>query len=178
MVGIRRVLRRRNQVLGCDACLMNMIEIAYEMQDAIDFMVGSEETEPADHGQHQNRESGDRRSQQPAPAIPGSADWEGGDGVENHAKSVHQGQRHHQTPFKAYHAVTPAIGGHQRAGGPRSPAAPPSQEGAGTIRTVKLSDSGVNDFRVSTISHAIVCGVPFLTAGSGRRWGLQSPWGC
>lgn len=36
----------RIDVLGCDACLMNMIEIAYEMKDTARFMVGSEETEP------------------------------------------------------------------------------------------------------------------------------------
>ena len=40
-------MRRKVDILGCDACLMNMVEIAYEMKDAIDFMVGSEETEPA-----------------------------------------------------------------------------------------------------------------------------------
>jgi len=33
-------------VLGCDACLMNMLEIAFEMKDAAGYMVGSEETEP------------------------------------------------------------------------------------------------------------------------------------
>jgi hypothetical protein len=33
-------------VLGCDACLMNMVEVAYEMKDTADYMVGSEETEP------------------------------------------------------------------------------------------------------------------------------------
>ncbi len=33
-------------ILGCDACLMNMFEICYEMQDTANFMVGSEETEP------------------------------------------------------------------------------------------------------------------------------------
>jgi len=33
-------------ILGCDACLMNMIEICYQMRDTADFMVGSEETEP------------------------------------------------------------------------------------------------------------------------------------
>jgi hypothetical protein len=37
---------RKLDILGCDACLMNMIEIAYEMSDTVDFMVGSEETEP------------------------------------------------------------------------------------------------------------------------------------
>jgi hypothetical protein len=33
-------------ILGCDACLMNMIEICYEMRDTANFMVGSEDSEP------------------------------------------------------------------------------------------------------------------------------------
>jgi Clostripain family len=33
-------------ILGMDACLMNMLEVAYEMKDVARFMVGSEETEP------------------------------------------------------------------------------------------------------------------------------------
>jgi hypothetical protein len=33
-------------ILGCDACLMNMLEIGYEMKDTSSLMVGSEETEP------------------------------------------------------------------------------------------------------------------------------------
>jgi hypothetical protein len=33
-------------ILGCDACLMNMLEICYENKDIANFMVGSEETEP------------------------------------------------------------------------------------------------------------------------------------
>ena len=33
-------------LFGCDACLMNMVEIAYEMKDTAAFMVGSEQTEP------------------------------------------------------------------------------------------------------------------------------------
>ena len=33
-------------ILGCDACLMNMLEIAYEMRGTADFMVGSEDSEP------------------------------------------------------------------------------------------------------------------------------------
>ena len=37
---------RKLDILGCDACLMNMLEIAYEMKDTAQFMVGSEETEP------------------------------------------------------------------------------------------------------------------------------------
>jgi hypothetical protein len=37
---------RKLDILGCDACLMNMLEIAYEMKDTSNFMVGSEESEP------------------------------------------------------------------------------------------------------------------------------------
>jgi hypothetical protein len=37
---------RKLDIFACDACLMNMLEIAYEMQDTARFMVGSEETEP------------------------------------------------------------------------------------------------------------------------------------
>jgi len=37
---------KKVDLLGCDACLMNMLEICYEMKDAANFMVGSEETEP------------------------------------------------------------------------------------------------------------------------------------
>jgi hypothetical protein len=37
---------KKIDILGCDACLMNMIEICYENKDIANFMVGSEETEP------------------------------------------------------------------------------------------------------------------------------------
>lgn len=37
---------RKFDVFACDACLMNMFEIAYEMKDTARLMVGSEETEP------------------------------------------------------------------------------------------------------------------------------------
>jgi hypothetical protein len=37
---------RKLDVFACDACLMNMLEIAYEMKDTARLMVGSEETEP------------------------------------------------------------------------------------------------------------------------------------
>lgn len=37
---------KKFDILGCDACLMNMLEIAYENKDVANFMVGSEETEP------------------------------------------------------------------------------------------------------------------------------------
>jgi hypothetical protein len=37
---------KKVDIFGCDACLMNMLEICYEMKETADFMVGSEETEP------------------------------------------------------------------------------------------------------------------------------------
>jgi hypothetical protein len=39
---------RKFDILACDACLMNMLEVAYEMKDTATVMVGSEETEPGD----------------------------------------------------------------------------------------------------------------------------------
>src|SRR5512139_2881655 len=46
--GIYNALPQGNKfdILGCDACLMNMLEIAYEMKDTSCYMVGSEENEP------------------------------------------------------------------------------------------------------------------------------------
>jgi hypothetical protein len=35
-------------LLGFDACLMGMVEVAYEVREYVDFMVGSEELEPGD----------------------------------------------------------------------------------------------------------------------------------
>jgi Clostripain family len=37
---------KKIDILGCDACLMNMVEICYENRDIADYMVGSEEVEP------------------------------------------------------------------------------------------------------------------------------------
>lgn len=39
---------RRIDVVGFDACMMNMIEVAYELHEQADFLVGSEEVEPGD----------------------------------------------------------------------------------------------------------------------------------
>ncbi|MBU2574328.1 MAG: hypothetical protein KKH28_09665 [Elusimicrobia bacterium] len=36
------------QILGMDACLMQMIEVGYEIRDYAEYIVASEETEPAD----------------------------------------------------------------------------------------------------------------------------------
>jgi hypothetical protein len=38
----------RLDIVGFDACFMGMIEVAYEIRDSADFMVGSEDTEPGD----------------------------------------------------------------------------------------------------------------------------------
>jgi hypothetical protein len=37
---------RKLDILGMDACLMNMLEIAYELKDVADYQVGSEQSEP------------------------------------------------------------------------------------------------------------------------------------
>jgi hypothetical protein len=37
---------RKIDLLGFDACLMNMVEIAYELKDSVEVIVGSEEVEP------------------------------------------------------------------------------------------------------------------------------------
>jgi hypothetical protein len=39
---------QRLTVLGMDACLMSMIEVAFQVRDCADFMVGSQEVEPGD----------------------------------------------------------------------------------------------------------------------------------
>jgi hypothetical protein len=41
-----RVLGRKVDVVGMDACLMTMIEVAYQMRDHAQILVGSEEVEP------------------------------------------------------------------------------------------------------------------------------------
>lgn len=39
---------RQIDILGFDACLMNLVEIAYELRGPVDYIVGSEELEPGD----------------------------------------------------------------------------------------------------------------------------------
>ncbi len=39
---------RKLDVVGFDACLMGMVEVAYQLRDNANFMIGSEETEPGD----------------------------------------------------------------------------------------------------------------------------------
>lgn len=45
---VARRTGRNIDVLGFDACLMNMIEVVYELRGLVDYVVGSEETEPGE----------------------------------------------------------------------------------------------------------------------------------
>lgn len=48
MTRIKRKLRRKIDILGMDACLMSMAEVAYQLRDVADYSVASEESEPGD----------------------------------------------------------------------------------------------------------------------------------
>lgn len=48
LVDIRRGLGRKIDVLGFDACLMSMVEVAYQVRDSVSFTCGSEEEEPGE----------------------------------------------------------------------------------------------------------------------------------
>lgn len=55
MTELQRALRRaglgpRNKlaILGFDACLMNMLEVVYQLRDETEYIVGSQQTEPGD----------------------------------------------------------------------------------------------------------------------------------
>jgi hypothetical protein len=43
-----QVIKRKLDVVGMDACLMTMLEVAYQIKDHTRYLVGSEETEPAE----------------------------------------------------------------------------------------------------------------------------------
>ena len=45
---INEVIGSKLDILGFDACLMNMFEVAYQVREQAAFIVGSEETEPGD----------------------------------------------------------------------------------------------------------------------------------
>ncbi|MDN5280233.1 MAG: hypothetical protein PWR01_4198 [Clostridiales bacterium] len=45
---IKAALGRNLDVLGFDACLMQMIEVAYAVKDNVDYLIASEETEPGE----------------------------------------------------------------------------------------------------------------------------------
>ena len=46
MLQLKRLLKRRIDILGFDACLMSMVEIGFEIRDAASYTVGSQEEEP------------------------------------------------------------------------------------------------------------------------------------
>ncbi len=48
LLEVKKRTGKRIDLVGFDACLMNMIELAYELRGSTDFVVGSEETEPED----------------------------------------------------------------------------------------------------------------------------------
>lgn len=41
-----KLLKRKLDILGMDACLMSMAEVGYQIQGSVDYTVGSEQTEP------------------------------------------------------------------------------------------------------------------------------------
>jgi len=44
----KRLLKAKVDILGMDACMMNMAEVGYQLRDSVSLMVGSEEVEPGD----------------------------------------------------------------------------------------------------------------------------------
>ncbi len=48
LAGTQAKLGRPIDLVAMDACLMNMLEVAYQVRDSVGIMVGSEETEPCD----------------------------------------------------------------------------------------------------------------------------------
>jgi Clostripain family len=48
LAGAKKLLKRKVDILGLDACLMSMAEVGYQVKDSVDFTVGSEQTEPGD----------------------------------------------------------------------------------------------------------------------------------
>ena len=48
LVAAAKLLKRKVDILGMDACLMSMAEVGYQVRDSVAYTVGSEETEPLD----------------------------------------------------------------------------------------------------------------------------------
>jgi hypothetical protein len=48
MTQIKKILKRPIDILGMDACLMSMMEVAYQMRSVANYSVGSEESEPGE----------------------------------------------------------------------------------------------------------------------------------
>lgn len=43
---VKAVIKQNIDILGMDACLMAMIEVAYQVRDSVNYLVGSQQTEP------------------------------------------------------------------------------------------------------------------------------------
>lgn len=48
MTGAAKLLKRKVDIFGMDACLMSMAEVGYQVSGSADYTVGSEQTEPGD----------------------------------------------------------------------------------------------------------------------------------
>lgn len=48
LTAIGALLGKKIDLLGMDACLMNMVEVAYQLRDSVNYIVGSEIEEPFD----------------------------------------------------------------------------------------------------------------------------------
>ncbi len=48
LAAAQKKLKRKIDILGLDACLMNMAEVAYQVRGSVAFTVGSQEVEPGD----------------------------------------------------------------------------------------------------------------------------------
>jgi hypothetical protein len=48
LLSAKKMLKHKVDILGMDACMMSMAEVAYQLRDSVSLTVGSEEVEPGD----------------------------------------------------------------------------------------------------------------------------------
>jgi hypothetical protein len=48
LASVKKLLKEKVDILGMDACMMSMAEVAYQLRDTVSLTVGSEEVEPGD----------------------------------------------------------------------------------------------------------------------------------
>lgn len=48
LASTKKILKRKIDILGMDACMMSMAEVVYQLRDSVSLAVGSEEVEPGD----------------------------------------------------------------------------------------------------------------------------------
>jgi hypothetical protein len=48
LASAKKILKRKIDILGMDACMMSMAEVVYQIRDSVSVAVGSEEVEPGD----------------------------------------------------------------------------------------------------------------------------------